>query len=224
AAQSGALQLAYTLKDDYGVVSAEGEIEPVDTANADARPLFDAPALPLSLPQMRTRDGTGETMRDLTAHPWAGAPVKLTLVARDEAAQEGRSAPVELLLPARRFNEPLARAVVEQRAKLAMDANAVPIVAEALDALTLAPEKTFDNMTHYLALRTAYHRLNLARDDDDLRDVVDYLWTVALGIEDGRLSLAADALRAAQEALREALENNPSDEEIARLTQELREA
>jgi chromosome segregation ATPase len=63
-----------------------------------------------------------------------------------------------------------------------------------------------------------------ARDDDGLREIVDYLWSIALGIEDGDLSLTAQALRDAQEALRQALENGASDEEIARLTQELREA
>ena len=142
----------------------------------------------------------------------------MTLVARDEAEQEGRSEPVELTLPARQFSNPLARAVVEQRAKLAMDANAAPVVGDALDALTLAPEDTYDKVGDYLALRSAYFRLQNARNDDDLRDVVDYLWSVALGIEDGDLSLAAQALRDAQEALRQALENGASDEEIARLT------
>jgi hypothetical protein len=38
----------------------------------------------------------------------------MTLVAKDEAGQEGRSAPVEVDLPARNFANPLARAVVEQ--------------------------------------------------------------------------------------------------------------
>ena len=90
--------------------------------------------------------------------------------------------------------------------------------------LTLAPEATFDDASDYLALRTAYYRLVNARDDDALRDVVDYLWTVALGIEDGDLSLAARELRNAQEALREALERGASDEEIEKLTADLREA
>lgn len=224
--RSGALSLGYTLKDDYGIVEGRAEIEPIDpdATDKEARPLFEAPMIPLSLPQLRTRDGVGETIRDLTAHPWAGATVKMTLVARDEAEQEGRSAPIEVTLPARRFVEPLARAVVEQRARLAMDANAVPDVGEALDALTLAPEDTYDDIGDYLGLRTAYHRLNRARTDDDLREVVDYLWAVALGIEDGDLSLAAQQLRAAQEALRQALENGASDEEIERLTAELRQA
>lgn len=224
--RSGALALTYSLKDDYGVVAAAAEIAPLDqpAGSAEARPLFEAPQVPLSLPQLRTRDGASETIRDLTSHPWAGAKVKMTLVARDEAEQEGRSEPVELILPARPFFNPLAKAVVEQRSKLAMDANAAPLVGDALDALTLAPEDTFDDIGDYLALRSAYHRLQNARNDDELRELIDYLWSIALGIEDGDLSLAAQALRDAQEALRQALENGASDEEIARLTEELRQA
>ncbi len=225
---SGALDLSYSLEDDYGVVAAFGDLAPVDDAIATGviaqRPLYEAPALPLSLPQLRTRKGNGQTIRDLTSHPWAGAQVRMTLVARDEADQEGTSAPIELKLPARRFLDPLARAVVEQRRILALDANAAPRVLDGLDALTFAPDETIDDMGAYLALRSAYHRLANARDDDGLRNVVDYLWTIALGIEDGELSLAAQELRVAQEALRRALENNASDEEIARLTEELRQA
>jgi uncharacterized protein (TIGR02302 family) len=224
-AESGALHLTYSMEDDYGVVSAFGEFAALDDHKtaAAARSLYDAPSLPLSLPQLRTRKGQGDTTRDLTAHPWAGAKVKLTLVARDEAGQEGRSAPIEVTLPSRNFANPLARAVVEQRGRLALNANDVDTVADAIDALTMAPE---DHMrtTDYLMLRSAYHRLVDARGDDELRGVVDYLWTIALGLEDKGMSLAAEQLRAAQDALRKALENNASDEEIAKLTQDLRDA
>jgi uncharacterized protein (TIGR02302 family) len=224
-AESGALHLTYGLEDDYGVVAAFGEFAPLDDVpgGKNARPLYEAPKLPLSLPQLRTRKGQGETTRDLTSHPWAGATVKLTLVARDEAGQEGRSAPAEITLPARHFTNPLARAVVEQRGRLALNANAAGTVADALDALTMEPDGHMASKD-YLALRSAYFRLTGAHSDDELRGVVDYLWTIALGLEDQGASLAAQQLRAAQDALREALENNASDEEIARLTQELREA
>jgi uncharacterized protein (TIGR02302 family) len=221
---SGALALAYSLDDDYGVVAARGEITPLtDPATGDARPLYDAPALPLSLPQLRVQNGTGQTIRDLTAHPWAGARVKLTLVATDEAKQEGRSARIEFTLPARQFTNPLARAVVEQRARLALDANAADRVADALDGLTVAPDR-IEGAGNYLALRSAYFRLVHAHGDDELRGVVDYLWTIALGVEDGNLSLAAQNLRDAQEALQKALENGASDEEIQKLTENLRQA
>ncbi len=98
-AQSGALQLSYTMTDDYGVVSASGEITPTSETAAAMRPLVRGAGAALSLPQLRTRDGTGETTRDLTSHPWAGAKVNLTLVARDDAEQEGRSAPFAFTLP-----------------------------------------------------------------------------------------------------------------------------
>lgn len=226
ATASGALSLAYAVKDDYGVVSGEALIAPVDppAGKPAARPLMAAPKVPLSLPQARTRDGSAETIRDLTSHPWAGAKVRITLVVKDEAGQEGRSQPVEVVLPARNFTQPLARAVVEQRGNLALAANAAPDVADALDALTLAPEKTIDKTRDYLALRSAYYRLLHARSDDDLRGEVDYLWSIALGIEDGDMSLAEQDLRAAQDALRKALESNASDEEIKKLTEQLRQA
>ena len=57
------------------------------------RPLFGAPDFALTLPQARTRNGAGQTTKDLTDHPWAGAEVTMTLVARDEAGNEGRSEP-----------------------------------------------------------------------------------------------------------------------------------
>jgi hypothetical protein len=148
----------------------------------------------------------------------------MTLVARDEAGQEGRSQPVEITLPARRFNDPLARAVVEQRTKLALDAHAVPSVLDGLDALTMAPDKGIVDPSNYLAVRSAFFRLKRTSGDEGLRGVADYLWSIANGIEDGDMSFSAEDLRAAEEALRQALENNAPDEEIARLTQQLRDA
>jgi adenine-specific DNA-methyltransferase len=35
--------------------------------------------MPLVLPQARARSGVGQTLRDLSEHPWAGAEVTLTL-------------------------------------------------------------------------------------------------------------------------------------------------
>ena len=223
---SGALSLSYSLQDDYGVVAARAEIVPAgdEPSKAGARPLIAAPEVALSLPQLRTRSGNGETIRDLTSHPWAGGKVRITLVARDDAGQEGRSDPVDVVLPARQFTEPLARAVVEQRTNLALDANAADRTADALDALTSVPEIGIPNPSDYLALRSAYYRLLGARNDDDLKGMVEYLWAIALGIEDGDLSLTADALRAAQEALRQALEKGAPDAEIKRLTDQLRDA
>jgi len=223
--QTGSFRLAYRMSDDYGITQAEAQVDDVTPTGGKAtRPLYAPPRIPLTLPQQRTRSGTGETIRNLSADPWAGGPVRMRLVARDESGQTGESETIELSLPQRLFVDPMARALVEQRRKLALDANKAPNVAAALDALTLAPEKYIDDLGTYLAIRAVYHRLVRARDDDALRNVVEELWNIALGIEEGDLSEVARSLRDAQEALREALENNASDEEIRRLTEELRQA
>ncbi|SDU40661.1 TIGR02302 family protein [Stappia sp. ES.058] len=225
---SGALKLSYLADDDHGLVSASAEVRPVRVLGLDrkkkTRPLAAKPEFPLSLAGGERKSGAAETIRDLTSHPWAGSKVDLVLSARDHAGQAGYSTPHRFTLPQRRFSKPLARAVVEQRRDLALDANAQMRVVDAFDALMLAPERFIDDTKTYLGMDFARTRLIAATSDDELREVVDLLWDLALTIEDGDLSLAERALRDAQEALRRALEDGASDEEIARLTQELREA
>jgi len=127
-------------------------------------------------------------------------------------------------LPERPFGKSLARALIEQRRDLALDAEAKPRVLTALEALTIAPEKFTPEAGIYLGLRSIYWQLTRARTDDALRDVVGRLWQMAVFIEDGNVSDAEAALRAAQENLRQALERGASDEEIKKLTDELRAA
>lgn len=50
------------------------------------------------------------------------------------------------------------------------------------------------------------------------------LWALAVTIEDGNISDVDKALRAAQDALKQALERGASDEEVKKLTQDLRQA
>ncbi len=223
----GALQLSYKIEDDYGVVEAQATFARKDAAAGQgqaAHPLYGLPDFPLVLPQARTRNGVGQTTKDLTEHPFAGVDAVMTLLARDQAGNEGRSAPFELKLPERPFFKPLARALVEQRRMLALDAEVRPRILTALDALTLAPERFTPETSIYLGLRSIYWNLTNAKTDDDLRDVVARMWSMAVTIEDGDVGDAAAALRAAEEALRQALERNASDDEIKRLTDQLRAA
>lgn len=235
ASGNNALSLSYKAEDDYGIASAEARFTALPPApplhglkNAPApaapRPLVDAPNFPLPLVGGRSRAATGQTTKDFTENPWAGTKVEMVLVARDQAGNVGQSKPRSFILPQRGFSNPLARALIEERRLLALDANERERVQAALDALAIAPEVFTPEPSHYMGLRTAYFRLANARSDEDLRGVVDYLWEVAVRIEDGDLSDVEKRLRDAQQALQNALENNASDEEIARLTQELRDA
>jgi uncharacterized protein (TIGR02302 family) len=223
----GALLLTYKVEDDYGVTEAQAKfaLKSDPAAKGDApRPLYGAPDVPLVLPQSRTRNGVGQTTKDLTEHPWAGADVQMTLIARDEAGNEGKSTVTELRLPQRAFAKPLARALIEQRRVLALDAEAKDRVLVALDALAIAPERFIPETNIYLGLRSLYWNLAQSKSDDQLREVVQRLWAMATQLEDGNVSEAQRDLRAAQEALRQALERGASDEEIKKLTAELRAA
>jgi len=222
----GSVRLDYKMDDDYGVVEAKATfaLKDGEVSSKAKHPLYKAPEYPLTLPQARTRVGTAQTTHDLTEHPWAGADVAVTLVARDEAGNEGISEPREFTLPQRIFVKPIARALIEQRQILALDAEDKPLVLAALDALTIAPERFTPELAVYLGLRSIYYELQRAENDDALRDVVVRLWNMALQIEDGNVSQAEQALRQAQDALRQALERGASDEELKKLMENLRAA
>jgi uncharacterized protein (TIGR02302 family) len=230
----GSLQMSYKIEDDYGVTEAQAHFaaRPTDLPKGDAsktdkaapRPLFDAPQFALVLPNARTRNGVGQTVKDLSEDPYAGADVTLTLTAKDEAGNEGKSEPFNMRLPERLFTKPLARALVEQRRILALDANQSGQVYAALDALMIAPEIFTPEAGQYLGLYSVSRQLAAARTDDSLRETVASLWALAVLIEDGDITDVDKALRAAQEALKQALERGASDEEIKKLTENLRAA
>jgi uncharacterized protein (TIGR02302 family) len=224
----GSLQMSYRLEDDYGVTEAQARFTArtgeAAKGAATARPLFDPPKFALVLPNARTRNGVGQTVKDLSEDPFAGADVTLTLVAKDEAGNEGKSEPFNMRLPERLFTKPLARALIEQRRTLALDANQNSQVYTALDALMIAPELFTPEAGHYLGLYSVTRQLEAARTDDAMREVVASLWALAVTIEDGNITDVDKALRAAQEALKQALERGASDEEIKKLTENLRAA
>ncbi len=226
-ALNGTLELHYKVTDDYGISQLQATLTLLEQpANGtEAKSLTDAPELRLPLPKRGQKEAAEiTTLQDLTMHPWAGKYVALQLKVTDDAGQTAQSKEMHFVLPQRPFVNPLARAVAEQRQGLALDSTQKSTVMQMLDALTMHPQTTIADISHFLGLRSVRERLKLARNDGDLRGIVDYMWNVARGIEDGQLSDAEKALRAAQEALSQALQNNAGPEEIARLTKELREA
>ncbi|MGH6815645.1 MAG: TIGR02302 family protein, partial [Hyphomicrobiaceae bacterium] len=252
----GSVKLSYKMEDDYGVASAEARLERLPVYAGDPRtswarpeklkgprpPLERPPRMMLRVPPSRAKSNEVTSHHELGAHPWAGLRVRMTLVARDHAGNVGKSQPSEIVLPSRRFHKPLARAVIEQRRKLAFDPRHRPEVIKALAALTLAPEEYFTDRHVYLGLRSAFYRLHgdrPSRGEDrseengqlrrlsraGFKSVIDQLWHVALRIEDGgNLSEAERRLREIQDRLSKALEEGATDAEIRKLMQELRQA
>lgn len=233
----GSMKLYYKVEDDYGVSTAAAKVAKVpaqaqDPSKAWARrelkgprpPLERPPELNLRVPPGKAKDAEAHTYLEIGSHPWAGIEVLLTLEAQDIAGQTGRSTPARMLLSSRQFENPLARAVVEQRRKLVDDPRYRELVLKALDGLTLAPEGHIDDARVYLGLRSAFHRLLNDESRAGRNSVIEQLWHVAVRIEDGDLTDAERRLKDAQEKLSKALEDGAGDEEIKELMEELRQA
>ena len=222
----GSLTLAYTVGDDYGVASAEARFSApkIDGTPAAGPALVDPPKVQLSLPGLSHGLGDGETTVDLSESPWAGASATMVLVARDEGGNEGRSEPVEIVLPEKPFTNPLARALVEQRRNLVLNPGERNQVAMALDAMMIEPDAFGVSSGVYLGLRFAADTLAQAQTNPQLVAVADYLWGMALQIENGDLTEAEKALRNAEKALRDAIDRRAPPEEIAKLTEQLQAA
>ncbi len=228
----GSLRLTFTASDDYGVASARAEFALANPAGQPAddpvkgapKPLFSPPVMNLPLDQPNATEVSGRATQDLTAHPWAGMKVKMTLVAKDQAGQEGKSQTYRFILPERNFTKPLAKAVVEQRKKLVADPEDTEPVAQAINALTIGGPKFIKDDRVYLGLRSVYWRLEDNTSRAAVKSVVDQLWDVALRIEEGDLPDAERALKTAQQRLQKALQNGASPQEIQKLVNELKNA
>src|SRR5690606_23165739 len=81
----------------------------------------------------------------------------------------------------------------------------------------------------YLKLRTILRRLEAAIESDSLSgevrdELAAALWDLGVALEDGDVGDALERMREAQERLSEAMRNGASEDEVARLMQELRDA
>nr|WP_171229888.1 TIGR02302 family protein [Ruegeria sp. HKCCA4008] len=231
----GQMKLPFVAGDDYGVVSGSALIE-LDLAAVDRRYGLAAEpepreAIAVELPMPITGDRADfaeDLIEDFSQHPWAHLPVRITLMATDAADQQSSSEPYVTDLPARRFFDPLAAAVIEQRRDLLWSRSNASRIAQLLRAVSHLPEDLFRSETAYLRLRVVLRRLETfdqyGLKPEQQAEIAQALWDLAVLIEDGTLADALERMRRAQERLTEAMKNGASDEEIAELMQELREA
>lgn len=243
------LRFDFAATDDFGLTSVEATFTLDPSVHLDESTLFQTPksdslveengtaSVPLigpphieiptsSLPPLKLKK---THYQDLTSHPWAGLPVTVEMVAHDGAGQRTTTEPQSLTLPERTFTIPLARAFVEQRRRLALYPQARFSVAGFLESFAIYPDTREIDFSIYLGMRSVYWRIvhaniNRSNFQSELTSATDMLWTMALYLEDGDLSLAEKELREAREALMSALTDGASDTEIAQLLQELKQA
>ncbi|HHH89520.1 MAG TPA: TIGR02302 family protein [Aliiroseovarius sp.] len=231
---NGDFEQAFVARDDYAVASGSARIT-LDLGAVDRRhglTIAPEPRAPiridLPMPFRGDRTQVEQVLVDnFATHAWANLPVTLELFATDEAGQEGASLPVSLILPGRRFFDPLAKALIEQRRDLLWNRANGARVARLLRAISNRPEGFLDE-GKYLAVRAMARRLEGEADaglSDAARDeVAQGLWDLALSIEDGNLEDARERLRRAQERVAEAMRQGATPEELSELMDELREA
>jgi len=231
---TGEMSQPFLAMDDYGVEAGTAtitlDLAAVDRSYGLAAAPDDQEALVLDLPMPFSGDRTDfeeVLLDDLSEHPLANLPVTLTLEVTDAAGQVATSVPEPVTLPGRRFFQPFARAVIEQRRDLMWSKANAPRIVQVLKAISHRPEGLFSNEVTYLRMRAITRRLDAFQDNlpDNVQDeLVQAMWDLAIQLEDGTLADARERLRRAQERLSEAMRNGASDAEIAELMQELREA
>ncbi|MBY6137540.1 TIGR02302 family protein [Nocardioides marinus] len=235
-AEDGVTTLAFSARDDYGVAAGQARIT-LDLAAVERRhglaidpdprePLV----LDLPLPITGSRQAfTEQLVEDFARHPWANLPVVFTFSVVDEAGQSAAAAGFGAPLVTRRFFDPLAAAVAEQRRDLLWARANAPRVAQVLRTLSHRPEGVFRDYGDYLRLRTILRRLEAhtvqgSIAEERQEEIAAALWDLAIQLEEGDVGDALERMRRAQEQLSQAMRDGASEQEIARLMQELREA
>lgn len=233
----GQMSQPFEAQDDYGITGGQAVLA-LDLAAVERRHGLAAEPEPreplvldLPLPMRGDRAAFAETLiENLSEHPWAHLPVTLRLRVEDAAGQTGHSEPVAMPMPARRFFNPMAAAVIEQRRDLLWSRANAARVAQVLRAISYRPtEGLFRSEAAYLRLRVILRQLEAKAAGDGLSEmardeIAQALWDLGLLLEDGDVGDALARMRAAQERLSEAMKNGATEEEIARLMQELRDA
>ena len=231
----GRFRQPFTASDDYGVTKGEVSValDLAQVARNHGLAIDPEPQKPqtLDLPLPQKRDRTqveGVIVDDLSKSVLSNLPVTLSLKASDAAGQTAESQPFAVVLPGRRFFEPLAAAVAEQRRDLLWNRANAPRIADLLKAITWEPEGLQDPVFRDRALRDQLRglipRLGKPLDDKARDNLAEEMWKLALAIEEGKLADARDRLDRAQDRLDEAIRNGASPAEIDRLMKEMRQA
>lgn len=233
----GQMSQPFRATDDYGVTGGTAtfmlDLAQVDRAyglgpEPEAR---DPIVLDLPMPIAGSRTAFSETLiENLSQHPWAHLPVTLKVEVYDAQDQTGQSEALPMKLPARRFFDPLAASVIEMRRDLLWTRTNAKRIGQVLRAVSYNPEPgLFRKEATYLKFRVILRRLEALESagrisDEDRDEIAQALWDMAVALEDGDIGDALERMQAAQDRLSEAMKNGASEEEIARLMQELRDA
>ncbi|WP_342628688.1 DUF4175 family protein [Nguyenibacter vanlangensis] len=205
-------RLPYSARQAYGIATLRAELHLIRPGREQAQGQGER-VLSVPIPvDGRPKEVTGTALPDLSADPWAGEEVAGRLVATSASGREGRSDEIRFRLGARLFRNPMARAVLDVRRRVAVGRESRFTAASDLLALGETPDPFAHDAGMLLNLTSAAALLE-SRDVEAgaataraVDQALARLWYLALDIEDsaqgGRAGAqAALDVRAAQEAV-----------------------
>ncbi|MFT8807623.1 DUF4175 domain-containing protein [Gluconobacter sp.] len=220
--------LPWHVHQTYGVASLEAEINlPGLTRGRILR-------VPIPL-DGQPKDAKGVATPDLSSDPFAGMEVEGRLHAKSVSGRESRSDIVKFQIAARKFTDPLARALVALRRRLMLGQQRASQAAAELNLLT----QTTDERAVLAALGLEIASLQKDAPEGSADRVPGELWALALYLDDLRrdgpeIADAAAEVRAAQQGVQQQLDHMrdlgdkghtlPEQEELQRRTQALKDA
>ncbi|WP_071796113.1 DUF4175 domain-containing protein [Natronohydrobacter thiooxidans] len=234
--RGGVMRQDFTASDDYGVTG--GEVHVALDLDAVERRFGLAPdpepraalVLPLPMPASGSRAVIEDAfLEDFSQHAWANLPVTIAFTVEDARGQIGETPATQMILPGRRFFDPMAAAVIELRRDLLWTRANAARVDEILRAIAHRPQEAFRSPEARIRYMETHQVLLAALDqgglDGETRDdLAQLMWDLAVLLEEGDLADARERLRRAQERLDEAVRNGADPAEVAELMEELREA
>ncbi|MEM9435924.1 MAG: DUF4175 family protein, partial [Pseudomonadota bacterium] len=162
------LQQGFQAQDDYAVVAGsalfELNLDEVDRRHGLSIEPEPRETLTLALPMTIAGDRSAFSevlTEDLSEHPWANLPVSLNLEVIDELEQIGRSTERDMILPGRRFFDPMAKAVIEQRRDLLWNRENAARIAQILRTLTHDADGLFRQEVTRLRMEAVMRRIEL---------------------------------------------------------------
>lgn len=213
-----ALMVPFTALDDYGLETVSAHLKLIDGGRGEDLTYI------LAAPEGSSAEVRGENYQDLTAHPWAGLPAELTLVAVDGRGQTGSSKTLPIVIPERVFSHPVAKQLIELRRHLTVAPDVREPIIHALDKILDTPEAFAHDLVVALAVIDSGSRLAGDESQNAVTAAQILMWEAALRLEEGDVSLLVQELRDIQKRLQEALDKGASEEEIEALLDELEDA
>ncbi len=234
--QGGLMRQDYAAQDDYAVTGGQITVA-LDLAQVDRRfglatdpEPRDALEIVLPLPASGARDQIEDAfIEDFSQHPWANLPVVLSMAVEDERGQMGESDAAHVVLPGRRFFDPMAAAVIELRRDLLWSRENGARSLQLMRAVSHRASDAFRSTEALARFMETRDLLQASLTDGGLDaatrdDLAQKLWDLAILLEEGELADARARLERAQERLDEAMRNGADPSEIQELMDEMREA